>query len=154
MTEQTKPRHFFAPSVNRIRDAFVAAFKFGEALSVSSAVEVIVRPVKSRRSLAQNAKMWAILGDISKQVEWPVNGVMSKLDAEDWKAIFTATVRQEVRMAAGINGGVVMLGRSTRKMSVQEMTDVIEFMHAFCAERQVILSDKARMEIPDEWEGE
>jgi hypothetical protein len=154
MSETVKGRHFFAPGINRVRDAFVSAFKFGESLAVSSAVEIMVRPVKSRRSLAQNAKMWAMLGDISKQVEWPVNGIMTKLEAEDWKAIFTATVRQEVRMAAGINGGVVMLGRSTSKMSVQEMTDVIEFMHAFCAERDVVLGDRARMEIPDEWESE
>jgi hypothetical protein len=154
VSEQIKARHFFASGPNRIRDAFVSAFEFGKALAESAAVEIMVRPVKSRRSLAQNAKLWAMLADISRQVEWPVNGVMSKLDAEEWKAIFTATVRQEVRMAAGISGGVVMLGRSTRKMSVQEMTDVIEFMHAFCAERGVVLGEQARMEIPEHWETE
>lgn len=152
MSELPKPRHFFASCAARVRDAFVAAYRHAEALSVGNAVEVIVRPVKSRRSHAQNAKMWAMLADIAGQVEWPVNGVLGRLDSEDWKAIMTASVRQEIRMAAGVNGGVVMLGQSTRKMTVQELSDLIEFMHAFGAERGVVWSEQASKEITEEWE--
>lgn len=154
MSELPKPRHFFASCSAKVRDAFVSAFRHAEALSVGHPVEVIVRPVKSRRTLAQNAKLWATLADIAGQVEWPVNGLMVRLSAEDWKAIMTASVRQEVRMAAGVNGGVVMLGQSTRKMSVQELSDLIEFMHVFGAERGVVWSEQASKEIPEEWEGE
>lgn len=152
MSELPKSRHFFASCAVRVRDAFVAAYRHAEALSVGNAVEVIVRPVKSRRSHAQNAKMWAMLADIAGQVEWPVNGVLGRLDSEDWKAIMTASVRQEIRMAAGVNGGVVMLGQSTRKMTVQELSDLIEFMHAFGAECGVVWSEQASKVIPEEWE--
>ena len=146
-----KPRHYFAPGVNRVRDVFKLAYLFATELAVTDAVEVIVRPVKSRRTLQQNAKLWAMLSDIAGQVEWPVNGRMVVLDSEDWKNLMTAAVRQEVRMAAGINGGVVMLGVSTKRMTVAELGDLIEFMYVFGAERGVNWSEP-REEMPQQWE--
>lgn len=152
MSELPKAMHFYAPGANTVRDAMVKAFKYAEALSVCFPVECIVRPVKSRRSLLSNAKMWAMLADISNQVDWPVNGQMQKLDAEDWKSLITAAAKQETRVAAGLNGGAVMLGVSTRKMTVSEMSDVIEQLQAFGAERGVAWSDRAKQEIVDDWE--
>ena len=146
-----KPRHFFAPGVNRVRDVCRLAYLFATELSASNPVEIIVRPVKSRRTLLQNAKLWSMLGDIARQVDWPVNGVLTRLDAEDWKSLMTAAVRQEYRMAAGIGGGVVMLGTSTRRMTVEEMGDLIEFMYAFGAERGVVWREPKEAE-PEQWE--
>lgn len=152
MSELPKAKHFFAPGANTVRETMVKAFKCAEALAVGFPVECIVRPVKSRRSIAQNAKLWACLADIAEQLEWPVNGLMQKLSSEDWKTLITAAARQETRVAAGLSGGAVMLGASTRKMTVAEMGDVIEFMHAFGAERGVVWSEKALQEVPEEWE--
>lgn len=147
-----KARHWFSPGVSRVRDVFKLAYLFATELSADHPVEIIVRPVKSRRTLIQNAKMWAMLGDVARQVEWPVNGVMQYLDAEDWKALITAATRQEIRMAAGLSGGVVMLGVSTRKMTVAEMADVIEYLYAFGAEKGVTWGKQAQQEVPEEWE--
>lgn len=152
MADLPKAKHFFAPGANTVRETMVKAFKCAEALAVGYPVECIVRPVKSRRSILQNAKLWACLADIAEQLEWPVNGVLQKLSSEDWKTLITAAARQETRVAAGLSGGAVMLGASTRKMTVAEMGDVIEFMHAFGAERGVVWSEKALQEVPDEWE--
>lgn len=152
MSELPKAKHFFAPGANTVRDTMVKAFKCAEAMSVEHAVECIVRPVKSRRSIAQNAKLWATLADIAEQLEWPVNGTMQKLSSEDWKTLITAAARNETRVAAGLSGGAVILGASTRKMTVSEMGDVIEFMHAFGAERGVKWGERALMELPTEWE--
>lgn len=146
-----KPRHFWTAGRNRVRDVCRLAYLFAFELSAECAVEIIVRPVKSRRTLEQNAKLWAMLADIARQVQWPVNGVMQYLDAEDWKALMTAAVRQEIRMAAGINGGVVMLGSSTRRMSVAEMGDLIEFMYSFGAERGVAWRE-SKEQMPEQWE--
>ncbi len=146
-----KPRHFWATNTGRIRDVFKLAYLFAFELSAATAVEIIVRPVKSRRTLEQNAKLWAMLGDISRQVEWPVNGLMQKLDAEDWKALMTAAVRQEIRMAQGIAGGVVMLGSSTRRMTVGELGDVIECMYAFGEDKGVRWSEP-KGQMPEQWE--
>jgi hypothetical protein len=152
VSEAPKPRHWFAPGVNSLRGIFVAAWAYANDLAIGHAVELIVRPVKSRRSIIANAKMWAMLADIARQVEWPVNGVMTRLDAEDWKALITAAAKNEIRMAQGINGGVVMLGVSTRKMTVEEMSNVIEQLYAFGAERGVVWSERAKQEIPESWE--
>lgn len=152
MAELPKAKHFFAPGAKTVRDTMVKAFKCAEALAVGFPVECIVRPVKSRRSLIQNAKMWAMLADVSRQVEWPVNGILETLDSEDWKSLITAAARQETRVAAGLNGGAVMLGVSTRKMTTQQMADVIEYLYAFGAEKGVKWSERASQEVPEEWE--
>lgn len=134
-----------------MRDVCRLAYLFAFELSAEGAVEIIVRPVKSRRTLEQNAKLWAMLGDIARQVEWSVNGVRGLLDAEDWKHIVTATVRQEVRMAEGINGGFVLLGQSTKRMTVAELGDLIEFMYSFGADRGVVWTEP-KGQMPEQWE--
>jgi hypothetical protein len=98
---------------------------------------------EAKRNLEQNAKMWAMLADISRQVVWTVNGHAEKLSPEEWKTILTASLRQEQRMAPGIRGGFVMLGASTREMTIREMTEVIEILYAFGADHDVLWSEKA-----------
>lgn len=99
-------------------------------------------PQEPTRNLEQNAKMWAMLGDISEQVAWSVNGKPEYLSPDEWKNIATASLRQEQRMAMGIRGGFVMLGRRTSRMTVREMSELIEFLYAFGAEHGVQWSEK------------
>jgi len=89
------------------------------------------------RSLAQNDMMWSILTDISRQVEFVVNGELVKVSPEEVKDILTAGLRRETRMAMGIDGGMVLLGQRTSKMTVREMTELIELAHAFGTQRGV-----------------
>lgn len=88
------------------------------------------------RSLEQNAKLWAMLGEISEQVEW----YGQKLSPEDWKHILTASLKKQ-RAVPGIDGEFVVLGQSTSKMSVAEMSELIELMHAFGAQQNVKFTD-------------
>lgn len=100
----------------------------------------IVRVSEPTRSLDQNAAQWPILEEFSEQLEWPVNGMMSRLSKEEWKDILTAAFRQESpRVAMGLNGGVVMLGQRTREFGKREFSDWLEFLHATAIERGVIL---------------
>lgn len=90
-----------------------------------------------RRSLDQNAKLWAMLGDISRQVEW--HG--QRLSPEDWKTIGTASLRK-CRFVPGIDPGtVVPLGLRTSDMTKAEMAELIESLFAFGAERGVQWTD-------------
>lgn len=90
------------------------------------------------RSLEQNAAQWPILEAFSNQLEWPVNGAMCKLEPEEWKEILTAAFRQETaRLAMGLNGGVIMLGARTSKMSTKEFSEWLEFLHYIAAERGI-----------------
>lgn len=84
------------------------------------------------RSDPQNRRMWAMLRDISHQVEW----YGQKLKDEDWKHIFSASVEKQ-RAVPGLDGGFVVLGVSTRKQSKRWFSDMFEVMEAFAAERGV-----------------
>lgn len=95
---------------------------------------------KATRSSEQNAAMWAMLTDISRQLEWPVNGKMAKLDPEDWKHIISGGLTREQRIAQGINGGWVVLGQRTSKMTKAEMSELLELIQAFGAQHGVKFS--------------
>ncbi|MCY1381804.1 NinB protein [compost metagenome] len=84
------------------------------------------------RSDAQNRRMWAMLRDISRQVEW----YGQKLSDEDWKHIFSASVQKQ-RAVPGLDGGFVVLGVSTRRQSKKWFNDMFMVMEAFAAEHQV-----------------
>lgn len=96
------------------------------------------------RNLEQNAAQWPILEEFSLQLEWPVNGRMVKMDAEEWKDVLTAAFRKETaRLAMGIDGGVVMLGARTSKFTKREFSDWLEFLHAVAADRGVNVHKEA-----------
>jgi hypothetical protein len=96
----------------------------------------VVQVSPPKRSTAQNALMWALLGDVASQVVW--HG--QKLTPENWKDILTASLkRQEV--VPGIGGGFVVLGTSTRRMAKLEMNELIELIYAFGAQHGVVFSE-------------
>lgn len=84
------------------------------------------------RSVEQNARMWAMLADVANQVEW----YGQKLSSEDWKHIFSASLNKQ-RAVPGLDGGFVVLGKSTSKMNIQEMTELMDLIEAFGSERGV-----------------
>lgn len=87
---------------------------------------------EEKRSLPQNQLMWSILSDLAKQVPW--HG--EKLTKEEYKDLLTAGLKKQ-RAIPGIDGGFVVLGTSTSKMTKQDMTDLITLAHAFGDEREV-----------------
>lgn len=92
-----------------------------------------------KRSIDQNAKMWAMLTEIATQVPW--HGL--KLSPDDWKLIFLDALKRELRMVPNIDGtGFVNLGRSSSDLSKQEFGDLIELIHAFGANHGVIFHDQ------------
>lgn len=92
------------------------------------------------RSLDQNAAQWPILNAFARQLQWPINGVMCWLTADDWKDLLTTAFRQDAaRVAPGINGGMVLLGARTSKFSKKEFSEWLEFLHATASERGVVV---------------
>ena len=84
------------------------------------------------RSLSQNARLWAILTDVSEQVEW----YGRKLTPDDWKHVFTAALSKQ-DVVPGIDGGFVVLGKATSKMTKGEMAELQTLIEAFGAQRGV-----------------
>lgn len=92
------------------------------------------------RTQAQNRLMWPLLTAFSEQLEWPVNGRMTKLTPDEFKDVLSAGFHGEsVRLAMGLNGGVVMLGQRTSKFTKPQFAEWIEFLYATAADRGVRL---------------
>lgn len=104
----------------------------------------VVRISEPTRTLEQNARLWAMLHDVSTQVVW----YGKKLSSEDWKHIFTSSLRK-LEVVPNLEGnGFVALGLSTSRMSKRELGDLMTLMEAFGAERDVIWSDPQSKQPP------
>jgi hypothetical protein len=89
------------------------------------------------RTLDQNALLWPKLTDLSNQVMWQVNGKLQKLSPDDWKDLATASLESEQRVAAGLDGGFVFLGRRTSTMGKRKFSDLLEVIMAFGSQHGV-----------------
>lgn len=108
--------------------------------ALQTAADGMVVEIKpATRSLDQNARMWAMLAEVSRQVEW----YGKRLSPESWKCVFSASLKKQ-DVVPGLHGDFVVLGQSTSKMTIREMSDLMELMAAFGAERGVRFSDLAQ----------
>lgn len=102
-------------------------------------IEVEVR--KARRSTEQNARMWAMLSDVSRQVDW----YGQRLSAEEWKHVFSASLKRQ-KVVPGLDGGFVVLGQSTSQMSKAELGELMDLIEAFGAQKGVRFSAPEHLE--------
>lgn len=122
---------FFITSRKSLEECFRALNALGFEKSY------VVEAGALTRTLEQNKRLWAMLTDISEQVNWHGH----KLSPEDFKHMFSASLKQQ-RVVPNIDGtGFVVLGQSTSKMTVKEMSEMIELMHAFGANHNVQFKD-------------
>ena len=89
------------------------------------------------RTLEQNALLHAMLGDISRQcpMGW-------KKTPDTWKAILLHACGHEVQFEMGLDGQPFPMGLRTSNLSVRQMSELIEFMYAFGAERNIVWSGR------------
>mgnify|MGYP003553869562 FL=1 len=100
----------------------------------------VVTVQEPTRSTDQNSAQWPILEAFAEQLQWPVNGAMVNLSAEEWKDVLTSAFQGEtVRLAMGLNGGVVMLGLRTSQMGKRRFTEWLDFLRATAALRGVVV---------------
>lgn len=89
------------------------------------------------RNLEQNAKLHALLGELSAQV--PYGGKMRSIDT--WKAILVSAhaiaTNEPTEIVAGLEGEFFNLREATSKMSVARMSSLIEYAVAYCAMNNV-----------------
>lgn len=100
----------------------------------------VVRFDPPTRTNAQNARLWGMLSEVSAACEW--HG--ERLTSEEWKDVFTAALRRQ-RVVPGLDGGLVMLGSRTSRMSKAELGELMDLIAAFCAQRGIVLT--AEMEL-------
>lgn len=96
----------------------------------------IVTIAEPTRNLEQNAKLWACLTDVSRQVDWHGN----RLTPDEWKDVFSAALKRQ-KVVPGIDGGFVVIGARTSKMGKREFGELLELIQAFGAQQGVIFSE-------------
>jgi len=92
----------------------------------------VVTIQEETRNLEQNALLWPLLDDLAEQVDW----YGTKLTAEEWKDVMTASLLKQ-KAVPGIDGGFVVCGQSTSRMSKSLFSELIELIYSFGADKGV-----------------
>lgn len=92
---------------------------------------------EATRKSVQNARMWAMLAELSKQVDW----YGQRLSSEEWKDVLSASLFQLTTVPSIDGRKMVLLGKATSKFTISQMSDMIEFMFAFGAEKGVTFNE-------------
>lgn len=90
-----------------------------------------------RRTLDQNAKLWAMLSDVS--VSKPEG---RRHTPEDWKAIFMSACGWEVQFIEGLDGRPFPSGFRSSRMTKAQMADLIEFITEYGSRHGVKWTDE------------
>lgn len=88
------------------------------------------------RSDDQNAKMWAMLSDVSRSKP---EGRMHT--PEIWKCLFMQACGHAVQFVNGLDGLPFPVGFRSSKMTKDQMSELIEFIYAYGAQHGVEWSE-------------
>lgn len=89
------------------------------------------------RSTEQNARMWAMLSDISRAMP---DG--RRLTPDVWKAVFMNACGHAVQFETGLSGEPFPVGFRSSRLTKGQMGELMDFMEAFAAERGIRLSQQ------------
>jgi len=99
--------------------------------------DAVVKVSAAKRSDDQNAKMWAMLSDISRAKPEGRAHI-----PEVWKCIFMAALGHEVKFEMGLDGQPFPIGFRTSKLTKAQMSDLIEFIYAYASKHNVKWSEE------------
>ena len=89
-----------------------------------------------RRTDDQNAKMWAMLSDVSAAMP---EG--RRHTPEDWKAIFMNAAGWEVQFLPGLDNRPFPSGFRSSRMSKQQMGDLLDYIASYGDQHGVVWTD-------------
>lgn len=96
----------------------------------------VIKISPERRSDDQNAKMWAMLSDVSRARPEGRRHI-----PEIWKCIFMAACGHEVAFEQGLDGRPFPIGFHSSKLTKAQMSDLIEMIYSYGAQHGVKWSD-------------
>lgn len=97
-----------------------------KALIDKAPVDAVVTVKEATRNLDQNARLWAMLSDISRAK--PEGRTMT---AELWKAVMMQACGHEVQFLNGLDGLPFPAGFRSSRLTVRQMADLISFVAAY-----------------------
>jgi hypothetical protein len=92
----------------------------------------VCRIAAPTRSLDANAKMWAMLSDIST-----AKPEGRRLTPDQWKCVFMQACGWDVQFLEGLDGQPFPAGFRSSRMTVKQMADLITFIQAWGDENGV-----------------
>lgn len=95
-----------------------------------------IRP--ETRSSEQNNLLWALLSEVSRAKP---DGRMHTPDI--WKCLFMQACGHAVQFEVGLDGKPFPLGFRSSRLTKDQMTDLIEFILQYCAEKGVHVREAA-----------
>lgn len=101
--------------------------KLAHRLIEAAPPAAVVTVKEATRNLDQNARMWAMLSDVSRAKPegrmWP---------PETWKAAFMHSLGHQCRFAEGLDGsGPFPIGFRTSRLTVRQMADLITVIQEY-----------------------
>lgn len=111
-------------------------------LPISESDPLVVEIKVKTRSMEQNDKFHAMLGDISNQALWQGD----KYDLYGWKNLLvsghTIATKLPYKLVTGIEGELVNVREQTSKMGVRRMASLIEYTTAWGVQNDVRFNDR------------
>lgn len=102
-------------------------------------VDAVVNIKEAGRTLDQNAKMWAMLSDVSRAK--PQGRCHTP---EVWKTLFMHACGHEVQFETGLDGKPFPTGFRSSRLTKSQMIDLIEFIYQYGAHHKILWSDEVR----------
>jgi hypothetical protein len=88
------------------------------------------------RSLDQNARLWAMLGDVAR-----AEPMGRKHTPDDWKAVFMRECGWEVAFLPSLSGDFFPIGFRSSQLTVRQMADLITWIMAWGDEQGIRWSE-------------
>lgn len=86
-----------------------------------------------QRTTDQNSRLWAMLSDIARQC----THAGRRYTTDQWKCLFMHACGREVQFLPSLDAGTfIPYGQSSSDLSVQEMSELIEFMFQWGTEQE------------------
>lgn len=105
---------------------------FARYLIDRAPVDAVVTIAEAKRSLEQNAKMHAMLSDVSRAK--PEGRCHTP---EVWKCLFMSACGHAVQFENGLDGRPFPIGFRSSKLTKAQMSDMIEFIYEYGARHGV-----------------
>ena len=110
--------------------------EFAKALIDQAPVDAVVKVSEAKRSDDQNAKMWAMLSDVSR-----AKPEGRRHTPEVWKCLFMNALGHETAFEMGLDGRPFPTGFSSSRLTKAQMSDLIELIYSYGAQHNVKWSE-------------
>lgn len=111
---------------------------FAKSLIDRAPDDAVVNIREAKRTTEQNAKMWAMISDVSRAKP---EGRMHT--PEVWKALFMHACGHETRFEMGLNGEPFPVGFRSSRLNKEQMSDLIETIYEYGSRHGVHWTEEA-----------